>query len=89
MVTFGKRGAVADAIANDAQPDFFADSTEAIPHQIHPTLLEDVRNVVGVGADYYALWAEFRDYNKGKQLDSVRGSFVGFCKMKTAKAMWV
>ena len=86
MVTFGKRGAV--AIANDVQPDFFADSTaEAIPHQIHPTLLDDVRNVVGVGADYYALWAEFRDYNKNKQLDSVRGSFVGFCKMKTAKAM--
>ena len=91
MVTFGKRGAVADAIANDSQPDFFSDTStaDAIPHQIHPTLLDDVRNVVGVGADYYVLWAEFRDYNikKGAQLDSVRGSFIGFCKMKTGKAM--
>ena len=91
IVTFGKRGAVADAIANDSQPDFFSDTStaDAIPHQIHPTLLDDVRDVVGVGADYYALWAQFRDYNikKGAQLDSVRGSFIGFCKMKTSKAM--
>lgn len=91
MVTFGKRGAVGDAIANDAQPDFFSDTStaDAIPQQIHPTLLDDVRDVVGVGADYYVLWAQFRDYNikKGAQLDSVRGSFIGFCKMKAAKAM--
>ena len=87
MVTFGKRGAVADAIANDAQPDFFGGMKVALPSQIPPDLLDDVRGIVGTGLDYYDLWHQYINWSGSQNAKNARAGFIGFCSKKAGKAM--
>lgn len=87
LVTFGKRGAVTDAIANDAQPDLFVPTATALPSHIPPDLLEDVKDAVGVGLDYYDLWYQYINWSGSKNAKNARAGFIGFARKKAAKAM--
>jgi hypothetical protein len=89
MVTFGKRGAVSEAIANDIQPDLFntTEPKETLPSQIPPSLLEDVKNVVGIGLDYYNLWHQYINWSGSQNAKNARAGFIGFCSKKAGKEM--
>jgi len=84
LVTFRKRGAVADAIANNVHPDFFDNTSAKLPSQIPPDLLDDARNVVGQGLDYYDLWYQYVNWSGAQNANNARAGFIGFCKKKTA-----
>ena len=87
MVTFGKRGAISDAIANDAQAHLFDISGASLPSQIPHNLLEDVRDVVGIGLDYYDLWHQYINWSGSQNAKNARAGFIGFCRKKAGKAM--
>ena len=89
MVTFGKRGAVTDAIANDVQPDFFAttETKATLATHIPPDLLEDVKNVVGIGLDYYDLWHQYINWSGSQNAKNARAGFIGFCSKKAGRVM--
>ena len=85
IVNFRYRGKVrAD---KEEQDELFRDTPPRIPTQIPPDLLDDVRKVVGVGADYYQLWDEWRNWKGSKNAKDIRGAFIGFCQTKVAKMM--
>jgi len=86
MVTFRYRGATTDR-PDDDQGELFGDAPPAIPTQIPPDLLVDVRQVVGTGLDYYDLWHQYINWSGSKKARSVRGGFIGFCQTKAAKSM--
>lgn len=85
MVRFRYRGKV--KASTEEQTDLFGDTPPKIPAQIPPDLLDDVRKVVGVGADYYQLWDEWKNWKGSKNAQDMRGAFIGFCQTKVAKMM--
>ena len=91
MVTFGKRGAAADEIVNDMQSELFSTSesttSAALPTSIPPDLLENARDVLGIGADYYDLWHQYINWSGSKKASNPRAGFIGFCRKKVSKAM--
>ena len=86
IVTFTYRAAtIVDSTDKEEQGDLFGGSS--LQDSIQPDLLEDVKQVVGVGLDYHQLWHEFRQWKGSKNAKNPRGAFIGFCQKKAASAM--
>lgn len=83
LVTFYNRNTETLDHGNDTQENLFSDSS--VSNTIPPDLLDDVRNVVGIGPDYYGLWEEWNAWKGSKNANDRRGAFIGFCQKKTSK----
>lgn len=80
VVTFHHRRRVG---STSTQNDLlYADGISKEVTPIPPDLLEEVRQLIGDGADYYTFWEEYLAWKGSKSARNIRSGFVGFCRKK-------